>query len=101
MYLRQSDRDGLKESVHDQHGGQVHHDVHLKVINARVVGDEANAEEEYCWDIIVTSVTEKCYRHTDKTKKYYEFQILTKVANKEFCHDENIQVTFHVSKTVN
>ena len=44
-YLRQADRDGLKESVHDEHGGEMDDDGRLDVLDVHVHCDQGVNED--------------------------------------------------------
>ena len=44
-YLRQADRDGLKESVHDEHGGEMDDDGRLDVLDVHVHCDQGDDKD--------------------------------------------------------
>ena len=51
VYLRQRYRNSLKECIHDQHGGDVHHDFGLIVHNVDIVGEKADEEKKNRRDV--------------------------------------------------
>ena len=44
-YLRQADRDGLKESVHNEHGGEMDDDGRLDVLDVHIHCDQGDDKD--------------------------------------------------------
>ena len=50
-YLRQADRDGLKESVHNEHSGEMDDDGRLDVLDVHIHCDQGDDKDGAWWQI--------------------------------------------------